>query len=117
MNDGLNRITLSLRGSILAYFFYKHICKDYKDAKTMDDAETKYHVIRSWWLSSGAASEEGILGLSEWLGFWHFCYKQWGGHILLVSTYQTSLLNVIYLMFFLYLFFCVVLCKQFRSFI
>ena len=49
---------------------------DYKDAKTMDDAKTKYNVIRSWWLSSGAASEEGILGLLEWLDFWHFRYKQ-----------------------------------------
>ena len=76
-------------------FQHKQICKDYKDAKTMDDAETKYHVIRSWWLSSGAATEEGILGLSEWLGFWHFRYRQWGGHMLLVSTYHTVLFNVI----------------------
>ena len=77
-------------------FQHKQICKDYKDAKTMDDAETKYHVIRSWWLSSGAASEEGILGLSEWLGFWHFRYRQWGGHMLFVSTYQISFFNVIH---------------------
>ena len=89
-------------------FQHKQICKDYKDAVTMDDAETKYHVIRSWWLSSGATSEKGILNLSEWLGFWHFRYRQWGGHMLLVSTYQTSLLNVIYLMFFLSLSFYVV---------
>ena len=76
-------------------FQYKQICKDYKDAKIIDDAETKYHVILSWWLSSGVASEEGILGLSEWLGFWHFRYKQWDGHMLIVSTYQISLFNVI----------------------
>ena len=68
-------------------FQHKRICKDYKDAKTMDDVETKHHVICSWWLSSGAASEERILGLSEWLGFRHFRYRQWGGHMLLVSTY------------------------------
>ena len=54
----------------------------------MDNAESKYHVIRSWWLSSGVASEKGIFGLSEWLDFWHFRYRQWGGHILFVSTYQ-----------------------------
>jgi hypothetical protein len=97
-------------------FQHKQICKDYKDAKTMDDAETKYHVIRSWWLSSGAASEEGILGLSEWLGFWHFRYRQWGGHMLLVSTFQTSLLmsfNILPLIYnisyvFLSLYLCVV---------
>jgi hypothetical protein len=74
---------------------FQQICKDYKDSKKMDDVETKYHVIRSWWLSSRAASEEGILGLSEWLEFWHFRYRQWGGHMLLVSTYQTSSLIVI----------------------
>ena len=62
----------------------------------MDDAETKYHVIRSWWLSSGAASKEDILGLSEWLDFWHFRYRQWGGHMLFVSTYQISFFNVIH---------------------
>ena len=52
----------------------------------MDKTETKYHVFCSWWLSSGAATEEGILGLSKWLGFWHFRYKQWGGHILIISA-------------------------------
>ena len=25
-------------------FQYKQLCKDYKDAKTIDEAETKYHV-------------------------------------------------------------------------
>jgi len=97
-------------------FQHKQICKDYKDAKTMDDAETKYHVIRSWWLLSGAASEESILGLSEWLGFWNFRYRQWGGHMLLVSTFQTSLLmsfNILPLIYnisyvFLSLYLCVV---------
>jgi hypothetical protein len=34
----------------------------------------------------GVATEDGMLGFSEWLGFWHFCYRQWGGHMLLVST-------------------------------
>ena len=67
-------------------FQHKQLCKDYKDAKTIDDDETKYHVIRSWWLSSGATTEVGILGLSEWLGFGHFCYRQWGGHMILVSA-------------------------------
>ena len=67
-------------------FQHKQICKDYKDAKTIDDAETKYYVIRFWWLSSGAASEKDILGLSKWLDFQHFRYRQWGGHMLFVSN-------------------------------
>ena len=81
----------------------------------MDDAETKYHVIRFWWLSSGATSDEGILGLSKWLDFWHLRYRQGGGRMLFVSTYQNSLLNIIQffatiinLMFLLSLYLCVV---------
>ena len=70
----------------------------------MDDAETKYHVIRSWWLPSEAASEESILGLSEWLGIWHFYYRQWGGHMPLESIYQTSLFNVIQKNLFIYIY-------------
>ena len=38
------------------HFQHKQICKDYKDAKIMDDVETKNCVIRSWWLSPGAAT-------------------------------------------------------------
>jgi hypothetical protein len=26
---------------------HKQLCKDYEDAKTIDEAKTKYHVIRS----------------------------------------------------------------------
>ena len=52
----------------------------------MDDVETMYYIMRSWWLSSGAATKEGIIGLSEWLEFWHFHYRQWGGHMLFVSA-------------------------------
>ena len=67
-------------------FQHKQFCKDYKHAKIIDDVETKYYVIRSWWFSSGAATKEGILGFLEWLAFWHFRYRQWGGHMSLVST-------------------------------
>jgi hypothetical protein len=80
----------------------------------MNNVETKYHVICSWWLWFGAALEEGILGLSEWLGLWHFRYRQWGGHMLLVNTYQTSFINVIqfsstliYILYFSYHHICV----------
>ena len=95
-------------------FQHKQICKDYKNAKTIDDAEIKYHMIYSWWLSFKDVSKKYILGLSEWLGFWHFCYKQWGSHMLLVSTYQTLLFNVIqffstviYILCFYYPYICV----------
>ena len=76
---------------------HKQLCKDYKDAKIIDEAETKYHVICSWWLSFGAATEESILDLSEWLGFWHFCYRQWGGHMIFVSASSLCISDVILL--------------------
>ena len=64
----LNKLTqIYIKSSL--QFQYKQICKDYKDVVIMGDVKTKYHVIHFWWLSSGAATEEGILGLSEWLGF------------------------------------------------
>jgi hypothetical protein len=67
---------------------HKQLCKDYKDAKSLEDVDIKYHVIRAWWLSSGATTEEGMYSLSEWLGFWHYRYRQWGGHMLIVSFFQ-----------------------------
>ena len=78
-------------------FYHKQLCKNYKNAKTIDEAEIKDHVISSWWLSSGVATKEGILDLSEWLGFWHFRYWQWGGHMILVNASSLCILNVILL--------------------
>lgn len=37
---------------------HKQTCKDYKNAKTMDDTKTKYHVIHSEWLLSGVTTNE-----------------------------------------------------------
>ena len=70
------------------------MCKDCKDAKIMDNVETKYRVIRSWWLSFGAATKGGMLGFSKWMGFWPFCYKQWGGHVLVVTVGSAIMLAV-----------------------
>jgi hypothetical protein len=39
---------------------HNHLCKQYKDSMTMDEAESRYLAIRAWWLSSGAASEDAI---------------------------------------------------------
>jgi hypothetical protein len=65
---------------------HKLLCKQYKDAKTPEQSESRYLAIRAWWLSSGAVSEEGIRDLDTWLAFWHFRYRQWGGFMQLVST-------------------------------
>jgi hypothetical protein len=64
------------------------LCKQYKDAKSMEEAETRYLAIRSWWLSSGAATEDALHHLDHWLAFWHFRYRQWGGFMQMVSANQ-----------------------------
>jgi len=64
------------------------LCKQYKDAKTMEETETHYFAIQSWWLSSGAATEDALHHLDHWLAFWHFRYKQWGGFMQMVSPYE-----------------------------
>jgi hypothetical protein len=45
----------------------------------MGEADQMYLQLRAWWYSSGAAAEEAIRGLEDWLAFWHFRYRQWGG--------------------------------------
>ena len=65
---------------------HKKLCKDYKEAKTAWESEELYHCIRDMWLSSGAAIEDGVRQLDDWLGFWHFRYRQWGGFFDLVIS-------------------------------
>jgi hypothetical protein len=39
---------------------HNRFCKQYKDSKTMDGAESRYLAIRARWLSSGATSKDAI---------------------------------------------------------
>ena len=73
---------------ILSCFQDKHwtLCKQYKDARSMAEADTRYFAIRAWWTSSGAATVDGYSHLQLWLAFWHFRYRQWGGFMVLVSA-------------------------------
>jgi hypothetical protein len=64
---------------------YRQLCRQYKNAASTSESETRYLAIRAWWLSSGATSEEGLSRLELWLAFWHFHYRQWGGFMQLVS--------------------------------
>ena len=41
----------------------------------------------------GTTTEEDILGLSKWLGFSYFYYKQWGGIMILVSALSNSIMH------------------------
>ena len=74
--------------NILPGFQEQHIalCKIWKDAKSQEEAEARYNVIRGWWVSSGATTEIGRRALQDWMAFWHFRYRQWGGAMQLVSN-------------------------------
>ena len=60
----LNRHTTKL---IKPEFREQHIrlCKQYKDAKTLEEAEALYLGIKGWWLSSRAAAEEDLRELDN----------------------------------------------------
>ena len=58
--------------------------KQYKESKLVDEAEIRYLAIRSWRLSSEAASEDLVHHLDHSLAFWHFRYLQWGGFMTMV---------------------------------
>ena len=80
----LNRHTTKL---IKPKFREQHIrlYSQYKDAKTLEEAEVLYLGIKGWWLSSRAAAEEDLRELDGWLGFKHFRYGQWGGFMDMVK--------------------------------
>ena len=69
---------------------HRHLCLQYRNAISMDEAETRYLAIRAWWSSSEATSEIGLKHLELWLAFWHFRYRQWGGFMELVSIDQSD---------------------------
>lgn len=67
------------------------LCRQYRDAKTWEDADIRYHAIRSWWISSAASTPAGLEHLEQWLVFWHYRYRQWGGYMQLVSPLPLNL--------------------------
>lgn len=69
---------------------HRQLCKQYKDAKTMGEANTLFQTIRAWWYSSGAASEDSMRALEDWFAFWHFRYRQWGAAMTTVSGLHSS---------------------------
>jgi hypothetical protein len=63
---------------------HRLLCKQYKNAASPVEFETRYLAIRAWWLSSGATTIQGLSWLELWLAFWHFRYCQWSGFMQLV---------------------------------
>jgi hypothetical protein len=64
---------------------HRQLCRQYKNAASASESETRYLAIRAWWLSSGATIEQGLSRLELWLAFWHDRYSQWGRFMQLVS--------------------------------
>jgi hypothetical protein len=72
-----------MKADILADLQLQHrqLCKQYKNAASASESETRYLAIQAWWLSSG----DGLGRLELWLAFWHFRYRQWGRFMQLVN--------------------------------
>jgi hypothetical protein len=49
-----------------------------------------YVLICCWWFSTKATSKVGVHELGNWLSFWHFCVRQWGGFMVHVNEYFIS---------------------------
>jgi hypothetical protein len=75
---------------------HKVFCHQYKNAKSLGDANNHCALICSWWLLSRAASKACVHELSNWLGFWHFRVKQWGDFMVHVNV---SFVNFLWLPF------------------
>jgi hypothetical protein len=58
---------------------HRHFCLQYRNALSMEEADTRYLAIKVWWASSNCTSKDGLKHLQLWLAFWHFRYLQWGG--------------------------------------
>jgi hypothetical protein len=48
---------------------HRLLCKQYKNATSAADSETRYLAIKAWWLSSGATMTQGLSRLELWLAF------------------------------------------------
>jgi len=68
------------------------LCHQYKGAKSLGEVESLYVLIFCWWFLFEVAFEVGVHELNNWLNFWHFFVKQWGGFMVHVSILSFSFL-------------------------
>src|SRR5579875_1679227 len=66
---------------------HMQLCRQYRDASSMVEADSRYAAIKAWWASSNCTSEDGLRHLQLWLASWHFRYRQWGGFMELVRPF------------------------------
>ena len=41
----------------------------------------------------GATTKDGIYNLLEWLGFLHYQYREWGGHMIVISVLDNLIVH------------------------
>jgi hypothetical protein len=59
--------------------WHRALCFKYNNTTSLEETNVRYVTIRSWWYSSRAVTKSAIHNHNNWLGFWHFHVKQWGG--------------------------------------
>jgi hypothetical protein len=83
------------------YFAKSRMSSLGKNAKSLVEANNFYLTIHCWWLSIGAILEASVHELVNWLNFWHFHVRQWGGfhgpceHV----TYKVPLIPSLFYLF------------------
>jgi len=64
-----------------------------RNAKSLVEVNGLYVTIYCWWFSLGAISKASVHELANWLIFWHFCVKQWGGFMVHVNILPSKFLS------------------------
>ena len=54
----------------------RHLCLQYCNARTVEEAETRYLAIKAWWALSSITLDIGLKHLDLCLVLWHFQYQQ-----------------------------------------
>jgi hypothetical protein len=59
--------------------------------KSLKEVDVYYVAIHSWLYLSGVVAEGAIHEFNNWLSFWHFRVRQWGGFMLNVRGFNITL--------------------------
>jgi hypothetical protein len=65
---------------------HKTLCYKYKKAMSLEEVDIQYATIWSWCYLLGIVNEGTIHGFNNWVSFWHFCVRLWGGFMLDVNS-------------------------------
>jgi hypothetical protein len=69
------------------------LCHEYKNEKSLMEANSCYVIICWWWFSLGATFEACVHELANWLNFWHFGVKRWEDFMVHVDILPSKFLS------------------------